>query len=158
MGLHFIFEGFIMTPEQLLALIQSDSQALAMATAGNDAGCALRCRAIAEKVHAPLMLTERGLYQKLGATLAETILQKLIAFAGLKQPQSPVIARVLKWLEPVNEGVDFGDSQTIGLIQSLTAGGLFTIEEQNALIAMSLVEQDITAADVSEAMKGLRNA
>lgn len=147
-----------MTPQELLALIQSDSQALALANAGNDSGCAQRCRAIAPKVHASKVLTERGLYQSLGATLAETILQKLEGFAGANQSMSPVIARVLKWLEPANEGVDFGAAQTLGLIDALYAGTLFTETERNALVAMSLVEQTITASDVSEAMRGLRNA
>jgi len=141
-----------MTPQELTALIESDVQAVGLAAVGDDRGCAVRCMAVAPNVHASKTLTERGLYVELGAVQAETILQKLEAFALAGQAMSPVVARVLKWLAPTNGGLDFGDLQTMQLIGSLTTGGLFTQEEYDAISAMSLVPNQVTADDVSAAM------
>lgn len=140
-----------MTPAELKTLIEADAAALALFEAGNDAACAVRCSVIAPKVYRETILTERGLYVVLGATMAETILQKLAGFAATNATQSPIIARVLDWLKPNNGGVDFGDPQTLGLVRLLTQGQLFTAEEYAAISAIALVPQTITEAQIERA-------
>jgi len=145
-----------MTPQELKALIDSDSQAASFAEVGNDRSCAKRCIEIAPKISTLKTLTERGLYSELGASRAEAILQKMEAFAAGSQAMSPVVARVLRWLEPKNGGLDFGDPQTLQLVEALTTEGLFTQEEYNLIAAMSLVQNQITADNVSAAMAASR--
>ena len=137
-----------MTPQALKTLIESDATATAMLASRDYAGCAARCVTLAPQIHVETMLTERGVYKKLGATLGETIFQKLEGFAAASQPMSPIITRVLKWLEPTNGGLDFGDAQSLTLVAALTAGGLFTTEEQTAIVGMSLVSETITPSHV----------
>ena len=97
------------------------------------------------------MLTERGLYAELGPLVAETILQKLEGYAQAGQPFSALVKRFLKWLEPTNDGVDFGLQDTLDMAGALTQGGLLTNEEHAAINSVSLVAPTITGADVSTA-------
>lgn len=140
-----------MTPAELKSLIESDAEALALARSGAADLCALRCMAIAPKINAETVLTERGLYQRLGATVAETILQKLEGFAATQNSLAAVVRRFLKWLEPVNGGADWGQPEALAMCHALMQGGLLTQEECDAIHALSLVAPTITGADVSTA-------
>lgn len=137
-----------MTLQELKTLIQSDTTANSLLTAKDYSGCAARCVVLAPKIHVPTTLTERGVYEKLGPFVGETILQKLEGYAVAGQAMSPVVARILPWLEPANEGIDFGDVKTLEIIDALATGGLFTTEEKTALVGMSLVSQTITPSHV----------
>ena len=108
-----------MTPAALQTLIASDTEAASLLAQGQDAACAARCSVIAPKVRKETFLTERGMYAALGATAAETILQKLVAFAAAEQTASPIMARVLGWLQPSSGGVDFGLDQTVDFVAML---------------------------------------
>ena len=143
-----------MTPPELLALIRSDAQASALADAGNDSGCAARCVVIASLARVPTVLTSRGLYKAIGPSVAETVLQKLLAYANANQAYSKVIARFLGWMEPANEGADFGDADLLNLAAALLAGGVLTQPEFDALNGISLKPPVITANDVSKALRG----
>jgi len=140
-----------MTPSELKSLIESDAEALALARSGAADLCAKRCMLIAPKVRTSKMLTERGLYAELGLLVAETILQKLEGYAQAGQPFSALVKRFLKWLEPTNDGVDFGLQDTLDMAGALTQGGLLTNEEYAAINSVSLVAPTITGADVSTA-------
>ena len=111
-----------MTPLELQALITSDTEAASLLEQGKDAACAARCSVIAPLVRKETFLTERGMYAALGATVAETILLKLVAFANASQTASPIMARVLEWLKPNNGGVDFGLQQTVDFVAMLHQG------------------------------------
>lgn len=140
-----------MTPSQLRMLIESDAEALQLARSGAADLCAKRCMMIAPKVRVSKMLTERGLYAELGPLVAETILQKLEGYAQAGQTFSALVKRFLKWLEPTNDGVDFGLQDTLDMAGALTQGGLLTAEEYAAINSISLVPPTITGADVSTA-------
>ena len=140
-----------MTPAALKTLIESDAEALALARSGAADLCAKRCMLIAPKVRISKMLTERGLYAELGPLVAETILQKLEGYAQAGQPFSALVKRFLKWLEPTNDGVDFGLQDTLDMAGALTQGGLLTNEEYAAINSVSLVAPTITGVDVSTA-------
>ena len=143
-----------MSPAELKALVQSDAEATALANAGNDEACAVRCGVIAPKVRIETVLTERGLYDRLGAMLAETILQKLEGFAASQEPMAPVVKRFLKWLQPANGGADFGSPQALEMCHMLMLGGLLTQDECDAIHALSLVSQTFTAAQIAIAWRG----
>lgn len=142
-----------MTPQELKALIQSDAQALALAQAGNDEACAARCSEIAPLVRVVTMLTERGLYDRLGASVAETILQKLDAFSETADPMAPIVRRVLRWLEPTNGGTDFGAVELLYMVDQLETKSVLTAQEVDAIDALSLVPQTVTAAEVAVAFR-----
>ena len=137
-----------MTPLELQALIASDTEAASLLAQGDDTACAARCSAIAPKVRKEAFLTERGMYFALGATVAETILQKLVTFAQAEQASSPIVARVLEWLKPNNGGVDFGLQQTVEFVAMLHQAEVLTVDEYNAINALSLYPQIITPIEV----------
>lgn len=142
-----------MTPAELKTLIESDAEATALANAGNDEACAVRCGVIAPQLRVETVLTERGLYQKLGATVAETILQKLEGFAATQDPMAAVVKRFLKWLEPLNGGADWGQPEALQMCHALMLGGLLTEAECNAIGSLSLASQTFTAAQIAEAWR-----
>lgn len=140
-----------MTPQQLKALIDSDAEATSLFAAKQDAECAARCVTISTATHQPTeQLSDRGMYKLLGPTVAETILQKLKTYSGLGQEYSLVVARFLTWLEPNNQGVDFGDPALLQLCDGLTLGGLLTNDENQAIKSISLKKPTITAADIEK--------
>lgn len=142
-----------MTPVELKNLIKSDAQALQFAQAGNDEACAARCSEIAPQTRATTMLTERGLYDRLGALVAETILQKLDAFAKTADQMAPMVRRVLVWLQPVNGGADVGAAELLVMVGALKLKGVLTVDEAMAIDALSLVPQTVTAAEVAIAFR-----
>lgn len=142
-----------MTPAELRALIESDAEATAFANAGNDEACAIRCGVIAPMVRVSTTLTERGLYKELGPVMAETVLQKLEGYAAAEQAYSALVKRFLKWLEPNNDGVDFGLQSTLDMAGALTQGGLLSTEEFAAINLLSLAPQTFTAAQIAEAWR-----
>ena len=140
-----------MTPAALKTLIESDAEALALARSGAADLCAKRCMQIAPKIRQSTTLTERGLYNELGPTMAEIILQKLEGYAAASQEYSALVKRFLKWLEPNNQGVDFGLQSTLDMAGLLAQGGLLSAPEYAAISGLSLVAPTITGADVSTA-------
>jgi hypothetical protein len=143
-----------MKPEELKALIESDPQAKALAEAGNDYACAIRCSEISPRIRSSLILTERGLYNKLGPMVAETILQKFEQYAGVYKS---LVSRVLKWLRPSEGGSDFGDPAMIQFLSLLLSEGLsITQSEFEAISNLSLSPEVINPGQVSEAWSSYR--
>ena len=135
-----------MTPRELKALIESDPQAKALAEAGNDHDCAIRCSEIGPLIRSSLILTERGLYNKLGPMVAETLLQKFEHYTG---SYKALVSRVLKWLRPSEGGSNFGDPAMIQFLSLLLAEGLsITQSEFDAINNLSLSNQIITPLEV----------
>jgi len=135
-----------MTPRELKALIESDPQAKALAEAGNDHDCAIRCSEIGPLIRSSLILTERGLYNRLGPMVAETLLQKFEHYTG---SYKALVSRVLKWLRPSEGGSDFGDPAMIQFLSLLLAEGLsITQSEFDAINNLSLSNQTITPLEV----------
>lgn len=143
-----------MTPAQLRALIHSDSVAKQMADRGDDIGCATRCTAIASPMRTETVLTERGLYDRLGAAMAESILQKLFMYEGLF---GQIVQRVLGWMKPGEGGFDFSEPEFLALIDQIRQDGMALSDpEYQALINLSLTTTKITASEVSEAWSQYR--
>jgi hypothetical protein len=135
-----------MTPQELKALIESDPQATALAEAGNDYACAIRCSKISPLIRSSLILTERGLYNKLGPIVAETLLQKFERYTG---SYKTLVSRVLTWLRPSEGGSDFGDPSMIEFLSLLLAEGLsITQSEFDAISNLSLSHETITPLEV----------
>lgn len=138
-----------MNQEQLKALILSDTAATGLAAVGDDLGCAARCTTIAAPMRTETILTERGLYDRLGASMAESILQKLSSYSGAYRA---IVQRVLGWMRPGEGGFDFAEPEFLSLINAIREdGAAISDAEYEALVNLSLVPSKITASQVSEA-------
>jgi hypothetical protein len=137
-----------MDPHVLKALIESDTQAIALAEAGDFFACAARCMVIAEKVRSEKILTERGLLDELGQVMGETILQNLKAVAISQHPLASTLSRFLTWLVPANGGADFGSPKLLALAAQLHEAQVLDQPEYEALASLGLVPPTITAYDV----------
>jgi hypothetical protein len=140
-----------MDPHVLKALIESDTQATALAVAGDYFACASRCMVIAEKVRGERILTERGLLDVLGDEMGESILQKLQGIAASAHPKAGAIARFLVWLIPTNGGFDFGSTKLLTIAYQLLQAQVLSQPEYDALIALGLFSPTITAYEVEYA-------
>lgn len=78
------------------------------------------------------MISERGLYARLGPVMAEEILQRL----DLAAPSNAVIARVRSWLAPAAGGIDLGLDATRAQIDVLVAATVLTAEQGAAIKAL----------------------
>ena len=138
-----------MTNNELRELIHSDLLATELADRGDDQGCADRLVQIAPPIRVETILTERGMYDRLGPHIAESVLQKFEGYQGTFQDN---IQRVLKWLKPAEGGVDFGDAAFVQLLELLYDSGLgITQQELQAVLSLSLRQPEITADQVSDA-------
>lgn len=139
-----------MTVEELRALIESDTEAKALAETGAADLCAARCRAIAPKVTQLTRVTELTILSLYSNPAdAEAVLQRIETVGG----SNPVVNRVLKWLQPGAPGIDIGDARVRQLLVApVQSGGVgLTAELARPLLAAAEVEPHISGADVSTA-------
>jgi hypothetical protein len=142
--------GVFMSPEELKSLIESDAEALQLASTGAADMCAARCRAIAPKVTQQTMISELSILNLYANPAdAETVLQTIEAVAKA----NPVVNRVLKWLQPGAPGIDIGDARVRGLLVApVGSGGVGLLPElARPLLAAAEVEPQISGAEVSTA-------
>jgi hypothetical protein len=142
--------GKTMSPEELRALIESDTEALRLASTGAADLCAARCRQIATKVQRPTMVTELSILNLYpNPADAETVLQTIETVAGV----NPIVKRALKWLQPGAPGLDIGDARTRSLLTlPIEAGGIGLSQElAGPLLGAADHEPEISGADVSTA-------
>ena len=139
-----------MTVDELRALIESDTEAKALAETGAADLCAARCRAIAPKVTQLTRITELSILSLYSNPVdAENVLQAIETVAA----GNPVVNRVLKWLQPGAPGVDVGDLRVRQLLVApVQSGGIgLSAELARPLLAAAEVEPQISGADVSTA-------
>ena len=80
------------------------------------------------------MLTERGVYWKLGGHDGETFLSGLETVAQ----DNPVVARVVGWLKPINgSGVDIVNPETQAVLNSLVGVAGITQAMVDSLIELA---------------------
>jgi hypothetical protein len=119
-----------MSPEELKALILSDTQATELFNDRKDWECSLRCMEIAPRVVRELLLSELGimaLYQD-NPVLGETILATIEAVSA----QNPIVKRIFKFAGPSSNNLpDWGSTAIRATMLAPTAqGGLGLTEEQ----------------------------
>lgn len=142
-----------MSPMQLFELIQSDSQAAALAAAGNDAGCAVRCNEIAPKV---LAETRLG-YISIAAALGASVARRLIVSVNAIVSQDPLVEAHKPYL--VGVGIDVANADVRGMLDAFAASqvpGGMTEDDAAQIKAMAERSQNITANQVSAAMLSSR--
>lgn len=127
-----------MTPAQLKTAIDADPQALTLATAGNDAGCAARMSAILPSVVASRVVTDMD--------IPDAIITALETGAGT----IPRVARFLARL--ASSGVDIGEARVRTACDKLAAAAVINATQRDTLKDLALQPQTITADMVSLAM------
>jgi hypothetical protein len=144
--------GAFMSPEELRALIESDSEALQLASTGAADLCAARCRAIAPKVTQETRLRWNRIFDLYGSNLARAAtVQSKIKAAGQK---SELVAEIVESLKASSQDPCNIGSPTVRflLTASTESGGIgLTQEEAHPLLAAAEVEPQISGADVSTA-------
>ena len=142
-----------MTNEQLKTLILSDAQATTFCESQNFRAAAARCEVIAPKITKEVRATELTLlWLYASPAAAEAVLQQIESVAVA----NPVVARVVKWLQPGAPGIDLGDARVRFLLTlPIQDGGIGLTEEQAApLLAVAEQSQSFTPTQVREAYNG----
>jgi len=137
-----------MTNEELAALIESDAQAKAAAKRGDDESCAARCSEIAPKVQVPISASQ--------AQYVLSARRKWGALKGAVQSTMPQSAResaqtLIDWIER-GYSLDFTRAMDTDILAAVVTGGVLTRADSDALTAVGLVSQQISARQVSAAM------
>ena len=141
-----------MTPAELKAMIQSDAEATALANAGNDEACAVRCGIIAPKRIVSKRLGDINIVGLFANPIdGETVCQTIEAVAE----QNPVVKRAWRWAAPGAPGIDVGDLKVRAmLIAPTNVGGVGLTQEQAApIMAAAEQPQTFTSAQIAEAWR-----
>lgn len=142
-----------MTPSELKDLILSDAEATSFCQAQNYRAAATRCTVLAPKITNELRATELTLlWLYPSPATAEAVLQQIEAVSA----SNPIVARVVKWLQPGAPGIDLGDARVRFLLTlPILEGGIGLTQEQAApLLAAAESAQVITPTQVREAYNG----
>ena len=140
-----------MTTEELRTLIESDPQALELAEAGNDTGCAARLSEIAPKV---LSAEHRISALTILSAFADPAVGA-DAWAKLKAAgaSNPVVALAVEFMGPGSvAGLNIADDRSQAMCDALRAAGVWTQAQCDTIKGLGLVAAVITAEQVSEVM------
>jgi hypothetical protein len=141
-----------MSPTELRSLIESDAEATALATAGNDEACAVRCGVIAPKRIFPTRLGDINIVGLFANPVdGETVCQTIEAVAE----QNAIVKRAWKWAAPGAPGIDVGDVKVRAMLVAPTnLGGVGLTQEQAApILAAAEQTQTFNAAQIAEAWR-----
>lgn len=141
-----------MTPEEIRAAILADSQLRAWIENGNDQAVADALNPQATRVSTGELITERALFAELGPIVAESIMAKLESFAATGNSGASVVARGLRWLQPVNGGLDFQHQGVKTMLAGLHVAGVLAADELAALTQLGTVPGAVTVQMVGEAV------
>lgn len=138
-----------MTPAELLALIDSDTEASARALYGDDAGCAMRCSEIAPLVRVPVAADDLR-YESMLAMSWGTMRVK----ANDAEVPAQVRALCHQFIDQVQAGrpIDFALPQVGAMMAAMVQAQIVSQETADAIIGRSWSRQSITANEVSDAM------
>jgi hypothetical protein len=139
--------------------IDADSQALALATAGDRSGCAARVSSILPETITETYITERTIFDifSADATLGEEFMQALEGVAAgdpsatPPRPSNPIVARALKWMQPNNGGVNVGNIAVRNMIDSFASAGLITQSMADAVKSVAEQPATVTPEDIERA-------
>ena len=137
-----------MTDAELYTLIQSDAQAAALFSEGNDEACAVRCSSIAPAIRQPVAA------ERVQAAAITSGLWAIVKIAsqntGLPNPPRGAAMSFVDWIEagrPIE--MDGGTVQAVGAV--LLSYNLATQEQLDALQVLADNPQTITQQQVGSA-------
>jgi hypothetical protein len=140
-----------MTPQELKALIESDPQAKALAKAGNDYQCAIRCSEIAPKLPKQLKLSFAGLlslYQH-DTALGMAIIEKLRQVSA----HNKLVAELLPFMAATADATGWPDFSLPPIRQTLVTpeehGGIgLTPQQASPILSAGEQTRTITPLEV----------
>jgi len=136
-----------MTDAELYTLIQSDAQAAALFSEGNDEGCAVRCSAIAPPIRQPV---DAGLL--MDACMSLGIWQRLEAAAPPGSIDPPAsTARTMMTRLSQGRPVNLDNPAVQGIVTDCITHGLITQPEAEQLSTLADSGQTITQQQVGAA-------
>jgi hypothetical protein len=136
-----------MTDAELYTLIQSDAQAAALFSEGNDEGCAVRCSAIAPPIRQPV---DAGLL--MDACMSLGIWQRLEAAAPPGSIDPPAsTARTMMTRLSQGRPVNLDNPAVQGIVTDCITHGLITQPEAAQLSTLADAGQTITQQQVGAA-------
>lgn len=136
-----------MTDSELYTLIQSDAQAAALFSEGNDEGCAVRCSAIAPPIRQPV---DAGLL--MDACMSLGIWQRLEAAAPPGSIDPPAsTARTMMTRLSQGRPVNLDNPAVQGIVTDCITHGLITQPEAEQLSTLADSGQTITQQQVGAA-------
>jgi len=139
-----------MTPQELRAIIDADTTALALMQLGQDQACADRCVEIMAPTINGVYLTELSIVALYAnPTDAETVMQII----DQASETNPLVKRVAAWTKPGAPGINFGDPRIRAMLTTPQQQGGVGLTAEQAAPLLKAAEQSVvvTALDVSNA-------
>ena len=148
-----------MTDQALHDAILADLTAKALADAGNDSGVAARMVAILPLVTVTTFLDEAAVIRVLGATEGDTTLASIeAASVQAANPYASLLTRIVRILRVGSTGgIDFGDPQTQGMLDTLQGAGVLTADAVTKIKAACHAPQTVAVDQVSRCLYSYRH-
>jgi hypothetical protein len=132
-----------MTSEQLLALVQSDAQALALATAGSDDAAAKRASEIAPKQLTGKLWSYRGLSAYVSLDVLENLIASVDGHIASGGQYAGVVREMREYLR--KDGLDISHPNTLAMLNSWAESQLPLTEGDVAAIIDAASERPMIA-------------
>jgi len=139
----------MMTPQQLLSLIESDPQALALARSGADDLCAARVRVIAPKELSGDLWSYRGLGSVTSMAIMARLIATVNAFIAAGDPLSPLVDEMRYYLR--TDGIDMSHASTQAMLAGWAAHEQLplTADDVQAINAAVSIVPTISGGDIT---------
>ena len=137
-----------MTSEQLLALIRSDAQALALATAGSDDAAAKRASEIAPKALTGKLWSYRGLSAVVSPYVVSRLIRTVDLFVDSDHELAPLVKETREFLR--SDGIDISNPTTQAMLNEWAESPLpLSVQDLAAFIDAAIERPTISPIDIT---------
>jgi hypothetical protein len=137
-----------MTPEELLALVQSDATALQLATSGSDDACAARVNEIIPAVLSSQLWSYRGLSSVVSLDVLENLINSVDGHITSGGQYAGVVREMREYLR--KDGLDISHPGTQAMLASWAASPLpLTADDVAAINAAVSIKPTISSVEIT---------
>jgi len=137
-----------MIQKELLALVQSDAECLALAIAGSDDAAARRASEIAPKALTGKLWSYRGLSSVVSLDTLENLINSVDGHIASGGQYSGVVREMREYLR--QDGLDISDPKTLGMLQAWAASPLpLTAGDVTAIIDAASERPQISSIEIT---------
>jgi len=137
-----------MTSEQLLTLIRSDAQALALATAGSDDAAAKRASEIAPKQLTGKLWSYRGLSAVVSPYVVSRLIRTVDLFVESDHELAPLVKEMREFLR--SDGIDISNPTTLGMLTEWAESPLpLSVQDLAAIIDAASERPSISSVEIT---------
>jgi len=137
-----------MNAEEVLALVQSDPECLALATAGSDDAAAKRCSEIAPKQLTGKLWSYRGLSAVVSPYVVSRLIRTVDLFIESDHELAPLVKEMREFLRA--DGIDISNPTTLTMLNEWAESPLpLSVQDLTAIIDAASERPQISSIEIT---------